>query len=174
MSAKAKLQARLSGYWKMEVGNAVLVPAFLIYFSYLLSQPPGWVSYVCFVPMILLLLVGGFYWRGKYHQLKGDTGPLEGALKFAHMCERPLLLMLIVQTGLLLMIWLPFGPTSYLTDKVVASIALSLAVLEHINYYHRQLQHFDNGADFQRFLSGKGFRPAQMAVDLKRRRAMRR
>jgi hypothetical protein len=41
-----------------------------------------------------------------------------------------------------------------------------LAVLEYVNYYHRQLQHFDNKADFRRMLAGKGFRQSWMARDL--------
>jgi hypothetical protein len=38
-----------------------------------------------------------------------------------------------------------------------------LALLEYINYYHYQLQHFDNQADFQRLISGRGFRQSHLA-----------
>jgi hypothetical protein len=38
-----------------------------------------------------------------------------------------------------------------------------LAVLEYVNYYHVQLNHFDNAADFRRLLSGKGFRKPHLA-----------
>jgi hypothetical protein len=41
-----------------------------------------------------------------------------------------------------------------------------LAMLEYINYYHRQLQHFDNAADLKRLLSGKGFKRSHMAREL--------
>ena len=41
-----------------------------------------------------------------------------------------------------------------------------LGVLEYVNYYHVQLQHFDNMADWRRLLAGRGFRPAHMARDL--------
>jgi hypothetical protein len=51
-------------------------------------------------------------------------------------------------------------------DRYVAMGCAVLAALEYINYYHRQLQHFDNREDFQRLLSGKGFRKSWMARDL--------
>lgn len=50
-------------------------------------------------------------------------------------------------------------------------VALGLAVLaglEYVNYYHVQLQHFDNAADIKRLLSGRGFRPAHLARALRR------
>lgn len=45
-------------------------------------------------------------------------------------------------------------------------IASLLALAEYVNYYHRQLQHFDNWPDFHRLITGRGFRPAKMALDL--------
>lgn len=49
------------------------------------------------------------------------------------------------------------------------AIALSvLAVLEYVNYYHVQLQHFDHAADFKRLMTGKGFRTSQLARDIAR------
>jgi hypothetical protein len=38
-----------------------------------------------------------------------------------------------------------------------------LAILEYINYYHYQLQHFDHAADFARLLSGRGFRRSHLS-----------
>ncbi len=52
-------------------------------------------------------------------------------------------------------------------DKGVATFSTLMAVLEYVNYYHRQLQHFDHSEDFKRLLSGNGLRPSQMAKDLK-------
>ena len=53
-------------------------------------------------------------------------------------------------------------------DRWVALAAAVLAALEYVNYYHRQLQHFDNFADIKRLLTGRGFRRSQMARDLER------
>ena len=58
-----------------------------------------------------------------------------------------------------------------LGDRIAATVCGLLAALEYINYYHRQLQHFDNAADFKRLMSGRGFRRSQMAADLERFRS---
>lgn len=41
-----------------------------------------------------------------------------------------------------------------------------LAVLEYINYYHIQLQNFDHGPTFRRFLKRRTFPRAYLAKDL--------
>jgi len=58
--------------------------------------------------------------------------------------------------------------------EVAATFAAVMAVLEYINYYHRQIQHFDHMSDFKRLIKGRGFRPAQMNQDLKSWRNKRR
>jgi hypothetical protein len=43
------------------------------------------------------------------------------------------------------------------TPAVIAAGLLTLlAALEYMNYYHRQLQHFDNMADFKRLITAEG------------------
>jgi hypothetical protein len=53
-----------------------------------------------------------------------------------------------------------------MADRIAATACAVLAALEYVNYYHRQLQHFDNWADFKRLIAGKGFRKSWMARDL--------
>ena len=48
-----------------------------------------------------------------------------------------------------------------------ASLLCLLAVLEFVNYYHVQLQHFDHAEDFQRLLSGKGFRRSHLSKSIR-------
>ena len=59
-----------------------------------------------------------------------------------------------------------FPVFSGLADRNVATACAVLAVLEYVNYYHRQLQHFDSREDFRRLLTGKGFRKSWLARDL--------
>jgi hypothetical protein len=42
-----------------------------------------------------------------------------------------------------------------------------LAILEFVNYYHVQLQHFDHAEDFQRLLAGKGFRRSHLSKSIR-------
>jgi hypothetical protein len=53
-------------------------------------------------------------------------------------------------------------------DRVASLLVLLLAVLEYINYYHVQVQHFDHAADWQRLLAGRGFRRSHLAREIKR------
>jgi len=62
----------------------------------------------------------------------------------------------------------------FAVERIVALVCLALAVLEYVNYYHIQLQHFDHAADWKRLLAGKGLRPSSMARDLARWRKDRR
>jgi hypothetical protein len=48
------------------------------------------------------------------------------------------------------------------------AVLLLLAVLEYVNYYHVQLQHFDHDADWRRLMSGRGFRPSHLAREIDR------
>lgn len=164
---------RLNGYWQMEAANVFLVPAAMIGTTYYQESTLGWLSVFAIVPMCALLVIGAAYWRGKLIQLKGDGGALDRMLAWAHRLDLPLAVLSVIALLLTLVSWVVPSLSVSLADRVVATIAASLAVLEYVNYYHRQLQHFDHLADFKRFLSGRGFRRAQMAVDLERFRRNR-
>jgi hypothetical protein len=46
---------------------------------------------------------------------------------------------------------------------VVSLLLALLAILEYVNYYRVQLQHFDHAADFKRLVTGRGFRRSHLA-----------
>ena len=60
MRQNEALMKRLGPYWKMEAGNAVLIPAFLVFMA---EGKIGLISLAAMLPMIGLLLVGAAYWR---------------------------------------------------------------------------------------------------------------
>jgi uncharacterized membrane protein len=93
------------------------------------------------------------------------------ALKHANWAQFPLLIVTVLACLFAALAWGPFPFAQSLGDRIVATIAAILAALEYINYYHRQVQHFDHMSDFKRLLKGRGFRPSQMNQDLKRWRA---
>jgi hypothetical protein len=164
LKTSSALIKRLDPYWKMEAGNAIALPALMLFLS---GGAMGWVSALALMPMTLLLIIGAVYWWAKVRQLKDrryDIGPMLtkiGALRL------PVLILTVIGTIAAIASWLIDGVAISTADKVCASVAAALAVLEYINYYHRQLQHFDNVADFKRLISGKGFRVSQMARDLR-------
>jgi hypothetical protein len=171
MPASGKVARRLSWYWQVELANAALVPAFVVLVALAKGGAAGWPLLVTLVPVIGLLIIGGLYWRAKLHEIGGDARALGKVLALADTAQRPLLGL----TGLALAIGIGglFMPIAASTpaDRWAALGASLLALAEYVNYYHRQLQHFDNWPDFRRLITGRGFRPARMAIDLAQWRA---
>ena len=168
---RADLLKRLDPYWKMEAGNVVLVPAIMLVLS---EGRLSWISLAPLAATMLLLVIGALYWRGKVRQLRGEgegkgKGRGEG---FAVLLRRiaawrlPALVLCVAACLSAVAGWVMPGWSAGLADRNVATGCALLAVLEYVNYYHRQLQHFDNRADFLRLLAGKGFRQSWMARDL--------
>ncbi len=167
-SRKEQLHRRLSSYWKLEVANAALIPAIILFFCHQADQAVGLGLALACVPMCGLLLVGGLYWRGKLHQLEGRGQALEQALRLAAAARLPLLATTALALTLTIGVWLAPGLAASTGERWAITGAAVLAALEYVNYYHRQLQHFDNAPDFRRFVTGRGFQRAWMARDLDR------
>lgn len=72
-----RVAKRLAWYWQVEIGNAVLVPAFVLLVTRVFGDGAGWPTLVSLLPVIGLLVVGGLYWRGKLHELREDGGALD-------------------------------------------------------------------------------------------------
>lgn len=163
-TARETLIARLTGYWKMEAGNIVLVPAIMLFLA---SGRVGIVSALAILPMMALLAVGAWYWRAKLHQIERGISP-DDTVKRIAAWNVPLAIASALAAAASIAAWLVPGLAVGTADRWVATIAAILAVLEYINYYHRQLQHFDHMADWKRLLSGGGFRKSQLRQDMDR------
>lgn len=162
MNTRSELKARLSGYWKMEGINMMLVPAIMLWLA---DWQVGWVSALPLLCMISLLGIGTLYWRAKFHQL--DSGrDLRPTLKPIALLQLPMLLLTVAAVASAVIAWLQPELSLGLADRWVAALAALLGLLEYVNYYHRQLQHFDNWDDFKRLRQGRGFRVSQMARDI--------
>ena len=173
MQTGGRVAKRLAWYWQVEVGNALLIPAFVVFAVRAYGDGVEWPTMVALLPVIGLLVIGGLYWRGKLNQLRGDASALDPALALADRAQRGLLVLTALALALGIGAFILTIPGSDAVNRWAALIASLLALAEYVNYYHRQLQHFDNWADFKRLLTGKGFRPAKMAVDLAAWRAAR-
>jgi hypothetical protein len=153
----------------MEVGNALLMPAFMVFICFSLDEALSWwFAFVC-IPMCALLIVGGLYWRAKLHQIEGNPAVMRAFLPVADSLQVPLTATTVGAMAVCAWVWIAGGGAST-GDRVVITIAALLAVLEYINYYHRQLQHFDHWPDLKRLFEGRGFQRSQMASDLARMR----
>jgi len=160
---RADLLARLEPYWKMEAGNVVVLPLVMLLLS---GGQLGWVSLVPMAAMVAMLVIGALYWRGKVRQLKGEAQDWPGLLRLIARLQVPVLVLTLLGCAAAAAGWLMPDLACGTADRWSATASAVLAALEYVNYYHRQLQHFDNKADFRRMLAGKGFRQSWMARDL--------
>ena len=133
----------------MEVGNALLVPAMMVFFCTTQQQAISWwLAFAC-VPMCASLVLGGLYWRAKLHQLEGDARTMQAFLPHADRWQVPLLVLSMAALLVSAAAWI-IGLGASTGDRISITIAAVLAGLEYVNYYHRQLQHLTT----RRTLSG--------------------
>jgi phosphatidylglycerophosphate synthase len=162
-TARAKLLRRLRPYYKMEAANVVMVP--LIACVAVLADPAGVIRLAMIAAMVatsFLLVVGTIAWKMVVDGLEGNRATERTwvpRLDAARWPSLALILIALVLTGMEAAQTLPAWPGSL----IAATILLVLAILEYINYYHYQLQHFDHAADFARLMSGRGFRRSHLS-----------
>jgi hypothetical protein len=148
----------------MEALNSLLVPGG----AFLLATPRAPLEIgamaVASLATATFLLVGALYWRGIDLRLRtGERAGLARALSVADRLERPgVVLILLAAVASALAVW----SEGWTRATIAACLLTLLAGLEYVNYYRRQVQHFDNWKDFRRLMTGRGFKPAHMAREL--------
>lgn len=164
---KAALEKRLSAYWKMEAGNVLLLPGTVLILGLAFDWNLGLASTGGLIPSCALLAIGAQYWRVKLIQIR-EGGTLRRSIGFLAALQWPSLTLTLVGMCVVAACWMFPGLAASRADLWTGAIAAGLAGLEYVNYYHRQIQHFDHQADFRRLIGGNGFRRSQMAMDIKR------
>jgi hypothetical protein len=161
-AAHEKLLKRLRPYWKMELFNIFWVPALAIF---LILYFGGQISIAAIASMVatsFLLVVGTFALKMMVDKLEGNFQSERQWVPYIAIARWPALVLIaiaIMATAVEACLVLPAWPAS-----LIASVVLTLlAILEYINYYHYQVQHFDHAADWKRLLSGKGFRRSHLS-----------
>lgn len=160
----AKSLRNFRSYATMEALNIVLVPGAVL----LLASPNNWAEILAMGLAMAacagFLLVGAVYWAGLDQRLtRSNRSALTRALALAHRLEIPLLMITGAAPPMLAFAVYNGGWSWSVTGAVILTL---LAALEYINYYHRQLQHFDHSSDFKRLMAGGGFRRSHMARHL--------
>ncbi|MEM1414925.1 MAG: hypothetical protein AAGH15_08490 [Myxococcota bacterium] len=171
MKGRAALEAHLDRYWKLEALNIPLLTGTMLLLA---RGQVGGPALLGLVAMNGVLAIGAVYWRAKRKQLAGDRAPLRCALPWMAALQTPTAIVVAASALVAIAAWSWPEMSVGLADRVVASVAATMAVLEYVNYFHRQLQHFDQRADWARLMSGRGFRRSWLSRDLaahRRRRA---
>jgi uncharacterized membrane protein len=149
----------------MEAGNILLLPGFALFTAYRLKEPLGPAFLIAALPAVLLLAAGAAYWRSKYRLLALSV-PAEPVVRHLARAQTVLLLLTGVGVAAALAAWLLPDFTASRVDRWAATVAAALAVLEYVNYYHVQLQHFDRITDLRRLFTGRGFRRSHLRRDI--------
>lgn len=162
-AARAKLLRRLKPYYRMEAANVVFVPAFAcvaVWASGSGSVSPAMVA--AMAATSFLLVVGTIAWKIVVDGLEGNPDTARRWVPRLAAARWPAAALTLLALGLT-------GEEAYRTlpgwtgSLIAAAALVILAVLEYVNYYHYQLQHFDHAADFARLLSGRGFRRSHLS-----------
>jgi hypothetical protein len=158
------LSRRLGPYWKMERGCAFLFPPL----AFALVRPGSWaaasVLALSLAACCATLLVGAAYWRALWARLEQGRPSMDAALSMAQRWKPYCCGLMIVS------LIISVANIAWTGANVASLTALGfsiLAVLEYINYYHVQLQNFDHGPTFRRFLTRRTFPEAHLAKDLR-------
>lgn len=168
MEGRRGLVKRFGSYWRVEVANAGILPVAAVVITRGNVSPA---TVIALVPMCALLIVGGLYWRAKLLRLTGDPQPLGRLLLWAERLRPVFAFGVAAGVVAAALAWVESPLAKGVPDRLIASGAAALGVAEYVNYYHRQLQHFDRWSDFRRLVAGRGFRRSHLARDLARQRA---
>ena len=153
----------LRGYGRIEALNALLVPGLATYYGWSADFLGGLVLAIANLGVVIGLVVGARYWLALAKRIGGNPVPMSRALRFAHLAQSPMIAVVVAATiGVVVLV----AQRGLSLSTGAALVVTILGVLEYVNYYHVQLQHFDNKADWRRLLAGRGFRRAHMARDL--------
>ena len=166
MSKKALIN-RLSWYYPMERMHAFLTfPLILIYLTF--TNPFSDIIFVCYglAICIFILFQGQHYWKLKLYSLKGKRFNQEKNLAFFRMSKKlNLLMILLIPVMLVIQLYLNHWTIKLDRLMVWGVLANAFGVLEHINYYNRQLM-IDNTSDFNFVIKNKKLKTASLAKDL--------
>jgi hypothetical protein len=157
------LRQRLGPYWKIEISAALLLPLSVLRIAPPRTIAEGIALALSLLAVALLLLVGGAYWLAVLKRAQGNGALFTTVMRLADVAERPAIALIVsacIASGIAL------AAHGWSRPVIAAFSCSGLAVLEYVNYYRVQLQHFDRVADFKRLLSGRGFRKAHLRRDL--------
>ena len=164
---------RLTNYWKIEAGNAVLIPAIAVYFVLRSGATITPALVLSGLACSFLLVIGTIVLRMMLRKARGEPNPTKGRIALLAWMRWPAIGLCVAAAVANGAEWMS-GNAGLSAQFVAPAVLLLLAVLEYVNYYHVQLQHFDHAPDWQRLVSGRGFRRSHLAREIDRWKRERR
>jgi hypothetical protein len=158
---------RLTTYWKIEAGNAVFIPALAVY---LVLKSGGRISTALVLSGLacsFLLVIGTIVLRMMLRKARGEADAIADRIPLLARMRWPAIALCVAAAVANGAEWLS-GSLELSAQCVAPALLLLLAVLEYVNCYHVQLQHFDHAPDWQRLIAGRGFRRSHLAREIER------
>lgn len=165
--SKKELIKRLNRYYPMERMHAFLTfPLIAIYLLFTNSFQDIIFLLYGLVLCIFILFQGQHYWKLKLNRLTGKPFDLNRNLIFFRKSKK-INLFMIGLIPLIFMIQLYITNWTLKTENLMfwAGIANVFGILEHINYYNRQLM-IDNTSDLNYVMRYRKLKMASLAKDL--------
>lgn len=165
--SKTELIQRLNKTYKMERSHAFITfPAIAIYL--LFTRSPLDILFLLYglILCIFILIQGQYYFKLKLQSLKGITFDQNRSLLFFRKAKK-LNLIFIVLIPFVFTLQLFLNNWTIKTENMIywAIIANVFGILEHINYYNRQLM-IDNSSDLNYVVKNRKLKIASLAKDL--------
>ncbi|MRX64088.1 hypothetical protein [Maribacter luteus] len=166
--SKQKLIKRLKSYYPMERFHAfVTFPAIFVYLIFNNSFSNIFFLLYGILICIIILIQGQYYWKLKLYRLMNKPFNQEKNLNIFRISKK-LNLILIGLIPLIFAIQLYQNDWKIIPENLIlwGLFANFIAILEHINYYMRQLM-IDNSADLKYVKRNIKLKIASLAKDLK-------
>ncbi|PWL37622.1 hypothetical protein DKG77_15080 [Flagellimonas aquimarina] len=165
---KQKLIKRLKSYYPMERFHAfVTFPGILVYLILNNSFTDIFFLIYGILICIIILIQGQHYWKLKLHRLINKPFNQEKNLNIFRSSKK-INLALIGLVPIIFVIQLYLNDWKIIPENLIlwGMLANLFAILEHINYYNRQLM-IDNSSDLEYLKRNKKLKVASLAKDLK-------
>jgi hypothetical protein len=163
MPASSPLSDRLGWYWKMERACAVVFPPLAFVVSTPTDVPSALVLALSLTACCSILWIGAAYWKCVWDRLQGNRTSTLRALQIASRWQWILLTLALLSAAISVTAFAIYGAQPAVIGALIFS---TLALLEYVNYFHVQLQNFDHGPTFRRFLKRRRFDRAHLAHEL--------
>jgi hypothetical protein len=163
---KAKIIKRLEWYYPTELFNAWLFTGITLFVIYTYKIAVAFFLVYGLIIMTFILFQGQHYWKLKLFRLTNKKFDEAKNLKLFRRAKQ-------INVVLIAIIPFVFGLQWLMTNKPIIEnnlflwriLANVIGVLEHINYYHKQLM-VDNLSDVKYLLRNKKLKVASLKKDL--------
>ena len=151
---KEKLLGRLKNLYLLELFNAFFLPCVFLNYCYTHNESVGLNSVIALTLNGILLLEGSYLWFHISRQVTtANSNDVRGAFKKLKALNLGLIALAIT--------FILFNPFKGKWDMYGAIIFVSLAVLEHINYFEFQLM-YDNQNDIRYLINYRRLKKSKL------------